>query len=522
MIRRWPGRGRHDAGGPPPQHPPAGGLPDGPQPPGELDLLLAQTIARHFAGASTDGAVVRPGFGNLEIECLVHEPARNQGQWSAPLFLHLSGGRLGTRPLFASVSGYHRESAAAAVVEGACLWSCSFGPVLASGLTGAEDPGVTHDEVTVAGRRWRLVHNHLDRAMTGPGVDPEPLAAEVRARLGGRPHLTPQVLAAVPGGLLTQRDASLLSVFVMEGMGRRTVEVKVNGVDTRVDWPAAAPPPSGVRGLALLRELALLVPLGEPAQPLSLPGTLDRPSLTAILARQATQDAPGQVAGWRGWRTHGGQPGPVLPAGRLAQLESSIGPLPGDFRRFLGDVAGPGAGPGYGLLPPRRIGDEIPLAQAGCNAVWVLKVGGGDYGSVWVNSIPLDGRRRRVAGSFTAWYRDWLGQAAANRGAWTHWSQAACVTTGMLRQLTEEHGGRRPRTAAGLPDLSGVLTQLAISGWNEYLPPLAGDALIDPCQGCAEILAHHNVPEDVIAPGALSRGGSGRRGPGHRHTRTTP
>ncbi len=359
-ARAGPGPVTHRSGQSPARPPAAaagGGLADGPQPPGELGLLLAQAIARHFAGASTDGAVVRPGFGDLEIECRVHGPAHNQGQW--------------------------------------------------------------------------LVHNHLDRAMTGPGADPEPLAAEVRGRLGGRPHLTPQVLAAVPRGLLTQREASLLSVFVMEGMGRRTVEVKVNGVDTQVDWPTAAPPPSGARGLALLRELALLVPPGEPAQP-------------AL--------APGRVTG----------------------------------------------------CCPRRIGDEIPLAQAGCNAVWVLKVGG-DYGSVWVNSTPLDGRRRRVADSFTAWYRAWLDHAAANRGAWTHWSQAACVTTGMLRQLTEEHRGSRPRTAAGLPDLSGVLNQLAISGWNDYLPPPSGDMLIDPCQHCAELLALHNVPEDVIKRGALCR-----------------
>lgn len=459
----------------------------------------------HSAGAVVDGRVVRVGFDNLEIECRVMDPHHGD-QWSAALFLYLSGGRLGGRPIFASISGYHDDSVEQAVSEGACMWACAFGPVLVSALTGVPDPEARHDDVVIGDRRWRVVHSTFDRWLPPEGVAGEMFGRELRERLGGRPGFTPDVAAVVPAELLTGRDASLLSVFVMEGFGQRTVELKVNGVDTGLPWPVDAPPATDANGMVLLRELAVLVPLDEPVRSMPSPQALDRPGLEAVLTHLGGIDGPGQVGGWRGWRTHGGRLGPVIPEATMATFESVIGALPPDYRRFLTEVAGAGAGPGYGLLPPRRIRDVVPLAQAGCNAVWLLRVGGTDHGSVWVDSRPIDGRRHRIADSFTDWYRAWLDHALTGRGSWTHWDPKGCVgSNGAALEVGVPDVASRPRTAAGVPDLSGVITRLSVAGWNDYLPPPDGTFTLDPCQGCAEGLARYNLPEDVFARGALSR-----------------
>lgn len=473
---------------------------------------MAETLARHFADATVEDAVVRLGFGNVEIECRVHDPNWSGAHWSASLFMYISGGRFGPQPIFASISGYHDGGVEQAVIEGTCMWACSFGPVLVSALTGAEDPEVEHEEVEAGGRRHRLVYGRFDRAMTTSAADGERLVTEVRARLGGQPYLTPAVLDAVPTELLADREVSLLSVFVLEGYGNRTVEIKVNGADTEVAWPKDAPAALGSEDLVLLRELAVVVPLEEPARSFTLPEPLDRPGLEAVLDHLGSAlAAPGQVAGWRGWRSHGGRLGPTIEESQLARIESSDGRLPEDFRRFLAEVAGPGAGPGYGLLQPRRVGNVVPLAQAGCNAVWVLDVGSDDYGSVWVDSTGVDGRRHRVADSFTAWYHDWLDHALLGRGAWTHWDGGCCAVSTIVReQHSAQHSGDPgPRPAEDRPDLSGTLTELVVVGWNDYLPSRPdGQVTLDHCQGCAETLARHNVSENVVKQGVLSALGS--------------
>src|SRR6185295_13061790 len=122
----------------------------------------------------------------------------------------------------------------------------------------------------------------------------------------------------------------------------------------------------------------------------------------------------------------------------VADIETTVGALPPDYRRFLIEVAAAGAGPGYGLLAPtgeaqQRLAEGtfsfrdgasptdgpagvLALAHAGCGVMWFLVLGGPHRGEVWCDARSSDGKVRRVAGSFTEWYRDWLGSAVDQRG----------------------------------------------------------------------------------------------------------
>src|SRR5690606_29923113 len=110
--------------------------------------------------------------------------------------------------------------------------------------------------------------------------------------------------------------------------------------------------------------------------------------------------------------------GPVLGDAELAAVEAGTGPLPDEARWFLTHVAGPGAGPGYGLLPPRRVGDVVPLAHAGCGNAWVLRLDGPDRGTVWMDARASDEGTRKVADSVGAWFTAWLDGAARSVGPW--------------------------------------------------------------------------------------------------------
>jgi hypothetical protein len=326
-------------------------------PASERDVLLAETVARHFEGGGVSGRVARIGLGGVQVECSVNDVMDLGGQQAASLFLRLSGGALGPAPIFASVTGYEKDPVAA-IVAGACNWSCTFGPVLTAALAGGTHPEIEELETTLDGRRFRVLFSGLDRAMNGDD-DPVALIRGARTRAGGRPWLTPAVLDAGRLPLLTAPGPSLLSVFVFEGPPGRTVEVKLNGANWGPSCVQGEPVPGAPSGaMVLLRELAVLVPL-DPVL------TMTREAVQRTLDGLADRLEPSQAAGWPGWDAHGGRLGDPLPDPAIAALQSQTGPLPPDYRRFLTQVAGPGAGPGYGLLPPVRRDDAIPLAHAG-------------------------------------------------------------------------------------------------------------------------------------------------------------
>ena len=226
--------------------------------------VMAQTLARHFDAAHVDGSTVRLGFADLTVRCQVGPVGRLGSFFAVPLYFWLSGGPLGSKPIFASISGYE-QSPRNAVIAGTCNWACSFGPVLYSGLAGAPvtDPDTDEFAAVLEGRRYRVVLAKVDRAMSYTSDnDTMSRFRAARSRHGGRPWLIPSVLASNTLPTLSARASTVLSLFILDTPHERTVEVKVNGTD----WAPAAsvfatgePEPPG--GVSLLRELAVLAPL---------------------------------------------------------------------------------------------------------------------------------------------------------------------------------------------------------------------------------------------------------------------
>jgi hypothetical protein len=485
----------------------------------DQDGLLTETIAGHFPGARVDANEIDLGFGGLSIGCRVNGVGEFGVFKTASLFFQLRGGVLGDAPVFASISGYG-DSDHDAIVSGGCNWACSFGPVLRAGLAGESNAKVERFDVTVDGQGYQLFVDGIDRTFWSGGGDQ---AAErtrvVRARLGGWPWLSRVMVDSGRLPLMPVKRSTILSVFVGSRPDGLTVEVKINGVD----WPgmvealaeAANEPPGSV---TLLRELAVLVPVGPEAR-------LQREAVARTLAgRQRETDGGNPVARrWRGWRQHNGVLGAPLSAGEVAQLEAVVGSLPTDHRQFLMNVAASGAGPGYGLLPPtgeaqRRLAQGtftfedgaspdggpdgvLALAHAGCGIVWYLVLRGPDAGEVWCDTRSSDRKVRRVAGSFTEWYRGWLDALVEDRAPWTAWDWKSCATASVLAQLLErvaKEDTARPLPAGRLAGLVAPGKLRLMSGGGRCFAPRS---LLDPCEGCVHLATYWGLEEDVFPPG---------------------
>jgi hypothetical protein len=459
------------------------------------DVLLAETIARHFEGGTVAGSVARIGLGGVEVQCAVNDVLELGAYRSASLFFRLQGGPLGPDPIFTSISGYEK-SPEAAIVVGGCNWACAFGPVLRAGLTGVSEPEADEFEVVLDGRRFRGVVQGVDRVMMLGEGSPEGLTAQARDRLGGDPWLAPRIVASPTLPLLTASTPTVLSLFISQGSHGQTTEVKVNGAD----WgPAcsetAGDEVSGPDAIVMLRELAVLTAV-EPAPP------LQRAAVQRTLDGLATRVDPWQAAGWQGWQAHRGKLGDVLADVEVSVIEVQTGPLPADYRHFLTQVAGPGAGPGYGLCLPRMIDNSILLAHAGCGAAWVLRLDQAEYGTVWAHAIGSDGTFAKVADSFTEWFANWLDAAVRDLGPWVQWDVSQCATAGVLSQVLTAEGKDDPRRPGKPRSLAGSFKPgaLALFAGEGYLP--AGSAL-DPCHGCVDLAARFDLPPNVFAPGVL-------------------
>jgi len=463
---------------------------------GPSDVALAETIARHFDGSRVEGGVAHIGLDGVSVECSVGEVIPFGSGVAASLFLRISGGQFGTHPIFASISGYG-PSEQVAVVEGGCLWSCSFGPVLRAALIGGEEPEVDEFVATLDDRRFRVVVSGLDRLLGSTSNEPpdELIAAARNAVAGGARWLTRLVLEAGTLPVLVS-DATIVSVFVMETPRARTVEIKINGRD----WPAShgvLTAPSAQQGatMAMLRELAVLVPL-EPPPPLTR-ASLDR----TFAALDPTTAQPWQAEGWQGWWTHSGRLEPPMSESDLSVLEARTGRLPPDYRDFLLTVAAAGAGPGYGLVRPALHGNGvIPLAHAGCGVTWLLRLDDGHRGEVWVDAGGSDKTYGKVAGSFTEWYRAWLDTALRN-GPWQQWDNRACATTAVFSDFITDLE-QRGEIGPGPADLTGHLGPGAITltMGAGYLPEGSAG---DPCHPCVALAGRLGLTPDVFAPGIL-------------------
>lgn len=490
----------------------------------EQDGLLTETIARHFPGARVDKNEVDLGLGGLSIACRVNGVGAFGSFKTASLFFQLRGGALGKASVFASMSGYG-DSDRDAILTGGCNWACSFGPVLRAGLAGDTETNVERFEVTVDGQAYHLFVDGLDRSFWSSGGDHTGERTRVaRARLGGWPWLSRVILDSGRLPLLPVTRSTILSVFVASRSGGLTVEVKINGVD----WPGMAAAFSGTSheppgAVTLLRELAVLVPTGPPA-----PLARDAVVRTLASLKRANEGSSRVALGWRGWRQHGGHLGATLSADQVAQLEADVGPLPPDHREFLVTISGAGAGPGYGLLPPvgeaqRRLSEGtfsfedggspdggpqgvLALAHAGCGIMWYLVLRGPHAGEVWCDARSSDGKVRRVARSFTEWYREWLAAVIEERGPWTAWDWKSCATASVVAQLLEKLKKEQPDEPLDAGRLAGMVGPGKLklrSGGSRCFDP---GAPLDPCSGCVHGATHWGLDEDVFPQGVSPLG----------------
>ncbi|WP_344139715.1 SMI1/KNR4 family protein [Luedemannella flava] len=474
------------------------------------DGLLTQTIARHFPNATIDGQTVRLGVGDLAITCHVPGVDPTGGLQAARLYFEITG-VVGDTPIFASVSGYG-ESRETAIVEGACQWACAFGPVLQAGVTGQPVPtaGAFPDaeefETVLGGRRFRVVVAAMDRSMLfAPGPSPQERIAAARARFADR-WLTAAVLDSGTLPVHAMASGALLSAFVLDIHDHRSVEVKINGAD----WPGCtgmfehvAAEPFG--GMTLLRELAMLVPVDVAAPSSGV--DLTRDELTRTLAAFDPSTAgPSRAEGWPGWHHHKGALAVPLTGEELAAVERKTGPLPNDYRAFLTEVAAVGAGPGYGLEWPRRIGDAVLLAHAGCHVAWVLRLDGPERGQVWVDAVGSDKTYAKVADSFTEWYRAWSDAAVRQDGPWIQWNNLSCASADVLGQFAQNIADRSDWV--GPVSLTDVVPPgcLAMVGGGVYLPD---GSPLDPCHGCVDLAGRFGLPPETFARGLPSTPGAG-------------
>jgi hypothetical protein len=479
----------------------------------EQNTLLRDVIARHFPEARIGDDAIDLGFGGLQISCRVDEVGHFGDYQTAVLFFQLRGGGVGGSPVYASVSGYGK-SADEAIVSGACTWACTFGPVLRAGLAGETQPDVSRFDVVHGGQRFHVFVDGLDRAFSFDGKDVEGRLAAGRERFAPTSWLTRVVLDSSRLPVLHPERPTILSVFVGDLPDRRIVEVKIDGLD----WPDmdevfayAAPEPPGA--MTMLRELAVVVP-SEPAPPLA------RASLERTLQGLGDARIGRAAAGWHGWQHHGGQLGAPLEVEALAALEARIGVLPDDYRAFVSTVAASGAGPGYGLMTPMTDPQAelargtfawehdvepsaasrgvLALAHAGCGVMWLLVLEGARRGEVWVDAVGSDGKARRVASSFTEWYREWLAAAIRDASPWCQWDSACCATPGLISQLLakmEQEGIAAEAVANEMARRLGPGAITLTTGGSAYF---AAGTPLDPCHGCVALAARFGLAGDVF------------------------
>ena len=201
-----------------------------------FDVVLTQTIARHFRGATTeaidDVQTVRLGEGLPTIECFIDE-TQDHEPYGAFLFLQISGGAFGSRSVLVTASGYGSNQLESVVTAG-CTWACAFGPVLLTGigrpdLIDSDNPDIELFETTVGGRRYRVATGHLDRSMNMPIEEVE----AYRQRLGGPRALTDRVLASPLIPATRSDDAVALGCYAAIGPHSIT-ELKFAGAEWRM------------------------------------------------------------------------------------------------------------------------------------------------------------------------------------------------------------------------------------------------------------------------------------------------
>ena len=213
----------------------------------------------------------------------------------------------------------------------------------------------------------------------------------------------------------------------------------------------------------------------------------------------------------------------LAPPIEVDALERELGPLPEDLRVFARVIGSGGAGPAYGWIPLARAATSpleapasvtawtraLPIAHLGCGYAAVLPLDGPARGEIWIDARAI-GHVAPIAGTFTAFYLDWIDRLA--RAAWPreHVAPGACALAAALsgylgaveRRLGIEAGSL---SGPSLRDALGALGAGAIRIAAESAPGLfAPDEPVDPCITCARMLdalAADGLRRDVVAAG---------------------
>jgi hypothetical protein len=221
-----------------------------------IDEVLVSTMARHFPEATIEDQTLNLASDGFQITCRTGAVRPAFGVQSAQLLFAVEGGGL-RGPIEVSMTHYG-PTAETAVIEGACAWADSFGPVLRAGLADAATEAATF-MVVQRGRRFRVYVDAFDKVLHFAPSGCEDTAT-ARARFGLGPWLAFHVLGSGDLELAMDRP-QLLSVFVGELAGKRIVEVKLDGVAyAGFDDLVTPAPPAPAKQMAALRELAVIVP----------------------------------------------------------------------------------------------------------------------------------------------------------------------------------------------------------------------------------------------------------------------
>jgi hypothetical protein len=130
--------------------------------------------------------------------------------------------------------------------------------------------------------------------------------------------------------------------------------------------------------------------------------------------------------------------------------------------------------------------------------MWLLVLAGPHRGEVWVDARSSDGRVRRVARSFSAWYRDWLASAVRDAAPWLQWDAACCATPHVLSQVIqqlEREGVSREAVRVELAKRLKPGSMALASGGSEYF---AAQTPLNPCHGCVALAARFGLESNLF------------------------
>jgi hypothetical protein len=218
--------------------------------------VFVATVARHFPGAYVAGNSVDAGF--VELGCRIGVVEPFGGMQRAQLLFDVTSSSLGGTVQL-SMNSYG-PTLTQAIVDGACGWTCSFGPVLRAAFSGDRNvDDVPGFGIAQRGRTFHVYVDAFDHILYGsPAGGEQP--AEARARFAVLPWFAFHVLGS---GAITLDPVrpQLLAMFVGETPARRVVEAKLDGVvQLGFDHLVVAAPPPALPQIAALRELAIVVP----------------------------------------------------------------------------------------------------------------------------------------------------------------------------------------------------------------------------------------------------------------------